>query len=96
MSSDRRELEQLWKQKWEAAKLKLEQAAARVRETESAVRSGSVPEPQGFDAYSRALEAETIALTEYSHALRIYTDLVVHGKLPEEASKPKTRNAGSG
>lgn len=96
MSSDRSEIEGLWKQRWEAAKLKLEQAAARVREKESAVRSRSVPEPQGFDAYSHALEAETIALTEYARVLRIYTDLVVHGKMPEEASEPKTRNAGHG
>ena len=79
------ELEKLWKQRWNAAKLKLELAAIYVTQIEQ-----QMPKK---DAYRQALEAEVHAAVEYTRVLRIYTDLVVHGKIPEEAES-KTDHAG--
>ena len=77
---DRRELERYWEERCLQAKLKLEAARAHVQSVKSTL-SG----PYGADgayAYTRAIKGETTALIEYSRTLRIYTDLVVHGKLP--------------
>ena len=84
---NRQELETLWKQRWDEAKRKLELAAIHVEQIEQQTRSG--------DAYRQALEAEILAAAEYSRVLRIYTDLAVHGKTPEEVAESKIKNAGA-
>lgn len=45
---------------------------------------GDVPSPDGQYAYQGALRAENAAFAEYSRVLRIFSDLVLHGKMPEE------------
>ncbi len=37
--------------------------------------------------YTRAVLADTKALVEYSRVLRIYTDLMVHGKVPDDKDR---------
>ena len=76
---DRSKLEQHWKERWREAKLNLEAARAQV----ASVKDLSVGPDYGY-AYRSAFTKETAALIEYSKVLRIYTDLVVHGKLPDD------------
>ena len=38
----------------------------------------------GGEKMSQARQAERSALDEYSRTLQIYTDLILHGKVPEE------------
>jgi hypothetical protein len=82
------ELEKLWKQRWDAAKLKLELAAISVTQIEQQM-------PSKDDAYRQALEAEIHAAVEYTRVLRIYTDLVVHGMIPKEADSKIDRAGGA-
>jgi len=39
--------------------------------------------PDGTFAYRQALQSERLALAEYQRVLRIFSDLVVRGKIPE-------------
>ena len=71
-----RELERDWRERWLKAKADLDAARARVASLKPA---GG---PDGNYAYARAVMDETDALAEYSRVLRLYADLVVHGKLP--------------
>ncbi len=83
---DKPELERYWKERWHKAKLDLDTARAFLQ----AVKSNMPSDPYGADtgnAYKSALEQETAALIEYSRVLRIYTDLVVHGKLPDDSER---------
>jgi hypothetical protein len=74
--ADVQALEQRWKHRWEDSKRALELAAIHVQQVER----GNRPR----DAYRQALETEIRAAVEYARVLRIYTDLVVHGKIPLE------------
>jgi len=73
------EVETVWRQYWEAAKLRLELARIRVREIEIEVSVN----PRAICEYQTAIGAESAAQLEYSRVLRIYMDLVVHGRMPE-------------
>lgn len=86
---DRKELERHWKERWRKAKLDLESARAHVLSFKDHVSSGLYG-PDGDNAYQAAMAGETAALIEYSRVLRIYTDLVVHGKLPNEQAQGET------
>jgi hypothetical protein len=81
MSEDQRALERYWKDRWLKAKADLEAVRTRVESLKH--DASSALGPDGGYAYARAMMDETTALIEYSRALRIYTDLVVHGKLPD-------------
>ncbi len=87
-----RELERYWKERWHKAKLDLETARAR----HQAVKERSEDRYEADNAYRSSLEQETAALIEYSRVLRIYTDLVVHGKLPTADDERKTGSASGG
>ena len=77
-----RDLELYWKDRWVTAKRDLEEAHARFR---SVAENGSAMiGPDGGYAYRKALELETAALVRYSKTLRLYTDLVLYGKVPSE------------
>lgn len=82
---DRRELERYWKERWLKAKLELEAARFHLQSVKSTL-SGSYG-ADGAYAYARAIKGESDALIEYSRTLRIYTDLVVHGKLPDNEER---------
>jgi len=47
---------------------------------------GARRRPDATEALMRARQAESQALAEYTHVLRIFTDLTVHGKVPEGQS----------
>jgi len=73
-------LERYWKERSLRAKADLDTARSRVQSSKDDLSSGV----DGSYAYARAMMDETHALVEYSRVLRIYTDLVVHGNLPDE------------
>lgn len=75
---DRSELEREWKERWLKAKVDLDAARAHVASLKQ--DGGS----EGAYAYACAVMAETAALVEHSRVLRIYADLVVYGKVPDE------------
>lgn len=75
---ERHELERYWKDRWHKAKFNLEAARANVESVKHDATSG----PDGNYAYARAMKTETAALIEYSRILRVYTDVVVHDKVP--------------
>ena len=64
--------------------MKLELAAIRVKESEAELRSDEAT-ADGYYSLHKALDAHTDALLEYSRVLRVYTDLVVYGIIPEAA-----------
>ena len=63
------ELEQLWRNRLDDAKLRLAYATSYANGRD--------------DGWAR--RAHETALAEYTRVLRIFTDLVVHGKIPEAA-----------
>ena len=77
------ELENIWRQHWEAAKLKLELARIRVRETEIDITLSR----RAIYEYQMATSAESAAQLDYSRVVRIYMDLVVNGKVPESVDR---------
>ena len=48
--------------------------------------NGLTPSPDGH-ALRQALQIEAAALVDYTCALRIFSDLVIHGRMPEDRSK---------
>lgn len=77
-------LQEKWHQQVLDAKLILDFAINFRVAMEADRRSGAIPSPDGPFVYQRALHAETAAHKEYLRVLRVYQDLIVHGKIPDE------------
>lgn len=77
LSSGRWSVEESWRARVRATKLWFEFAAEQAAEAEVDSSTAGL-------AKARALEAA--AREDYSQALRIFTDLVVRGKLPEDGA----------
>ena len=75
-------LRELWRERLEFARLQLEAAKDHVEAAKEL--QSQAPSPDGAYGFRRALQAETRALVQYRRALRIFTDLVAKGKIPEE------------
>ena len=75
------------------AKLVLDAARANVQSVKDDAGLSSPGGTYAHARYTRAMMDETAALVEYSRVLRIYTDLMVHGKLPDENEERKTGSA---
>jgi len=89
-------LEALWYRRLTDAKVRLEFAHQYKREIEGDFKAGSIPGSDGHLSFERALRAEYIVLADYSRVLRIFNDLVVHGKAPSEVDWPGDKAAGDG
>lgn len=81
--SNRQELQTLWEGRREDAERQLDVAKHQREEIEEDIRTHSI-EAEDYYAYRQALKAETLALTEYARVLRIYTYLLIYGKVPDE------------
>jgi len=81
---DRIALEDLWRRRLEDAELRLTFARQYLAEVQRDFPSSRRVHSDGAFAYQHALRAETFALAEYKRVLQIFTDLVTHGKIPEE------------
>ncbi len=81
---NKQQLEDLWRERLNTAKLRLDFARQYMKEVQRDRNSGDIPGPDGNFAYQKALRAENTALAEYNRVLRVFTKLVVDGKIPDE------------
>jgi hypothetical protein len=79
-AKERAMLEDLWRERTEAAQKHYRIAKAECAEAIS--MQSDVEPPDGAFGYRRALRAENVALAEYRRVLFIFTDLTVNGKMP--------------
>ncbi len=76
------EMEAFWRAEWQNAKQSLEAARRRRKDIEEANSIQTVVSEDYF-AYGQALKAENLALTKYARLTRVYTDFLLHRKLPD-------------
>ncbi len=81
----RKAFEDVWRQRLQDAKLRLDFAHNYVLEVERDFPRAELPSPDGTLAHQKALRFETAALAEYRRVLQIYTDLMVRGTIPDES-----------
>ena len=89
--SDRGALEDRWRNRVNEARARLQFARNFVKEVQGDLKSGVVAGSDASLAFQRALRAETFALAEYHRVLRLFTALVVEGKIPDESEWLKAR-----
>jgi len=92
-SHNRNALEERWLTRLNDARIHLELARDYVSEVQRDFPEGEIPSPDGGVAYRAALRAENIALAEYHRVLRILTDLVARGQIPDEREWLRSRAA---
>lgn len=80
----RAELAELWKGRLQTAEDRYILAAAQFQKAIKEQRDGLAPAPDGVFALRKARSRESSTRREYMRVLRIFTDLTVAGKLPEE------------
>jgi hypothetical protein len=78
------DVEELWRGRLAAAKAGYETAVARFRTASEDFRSNHTPSPDGGFSVHLAIAAESSARKEYMRVLRMFTDLVLYGKIPDE------------
>jgi len=81
---ERRSLEERWRQRVKEARLRVTFARNWVNEVHRDLPSPDIPAADGDFALQRAVRAENDALREYNRLLRIFTDMVVDGIIPDE------------
>jgi hypothetical protein len=84
----RKDLEDLWRKRAESARLLYESARTECERARMELAGGFTVPPDGSFAYRRALLSEAAALRERVRTLRIFTDLTVLGKTPEDDEAP--------
>jgi hypothetical protein len=82
--ADRNALEEVWRQRLNTARLRLEFARNYVAELQQDLRAEALPPPDGAFAYQQALRSESNALSEFRRVLQVFTELTVDGKIPDE------------
>jgi CheY-like chemotaxis protein len=80
----RHELEETWRLRLEQCQQRYLTATTEYRRLLQEEPDGRPPSPDS--ALARARQAESETLKEYSRLLQIFTDLTLHGKLPDEAA----------
>ena len=90
---ERHSLEGLWRQRVENAKLRVDFAQNRVKEVHREFPAPDIPPADGDFAFQKAIDAENAALREFDRVLRIFTDLVVRGIIPDESEWVKRQAA---
>jgi CheY-like chemotaxis protein len=78
----RHELDDTWRARLEESQRQYQNATNRYRKLLAEERDGQPP--RADSPLTRARQAESAALMEYARVLRLFTDLTVQGKLPEE------------
>jgi hypothetical protein len=82
--SDHQCLLDLWRGRLVKARKQYDQVVAELQTASTEFKAGTLPAPDGSQNMANTLRAETHALNEYMRILRIFTDLVISGKAPEE------------
>jgi hypothetical protein len=83
----RQAMEDLWRERMQNARMAYVDARRATRVAESQYPRGVTPAPDGAFAINQALKIENAALSEYRRVVAIFTDLVVHGKVPPAVPK---------
>ena len=84
---NRVELERLWYTRVNDARSRFDFARNHLKY----LQRGCLDGPDGQQTRWMALQAENAALTEYHRVLRIFTALVMDGKVPDEDGWPENR-----
>jgi hypothetical protein len=84
------EVEELWRGRLAEAKARYETAVERFRTTAEDFRTHQTPTPDGGFGVHLAIAAESSARKEYMRVLRVFTDLLLNGKIPEETVPGET------
>jgi len=82
--NERQRVEDLWRIRLDEAHKNYNLAVAEARTAGADFHSRQLPTPDGSANLVNALRTERVARDEYMRVLRIFTDLVAHGKRPEE------------
>jgi hypothetical protein len=77
------DLREKWRTRLEQARARHLEASAEFRDVVWKVNSGSTPVADGSHSVLVARMRENAAQNEFMRVLRIFTDLVTEGKLPE-------------
>ncbi len=93
--SDRAALEALWRRRLNDARMRLSFARNYANEVQQDFSTGYTSEPQEHYALEKALRAEMAALSEYARILAIFSDLMLHGKIPPDDGR-QHKTAGEG
>jgi hypothetical protein len=80
----RAELEQVWRNRLNDCRVSYDLSAAQCRKILAEQRQFAMPAPDGSFAVRQGLLQESAARNEYIRVLKIFTDLVVHGRIPDE------------
>ncbi|MGJ5818836.1 hypothetical protein [Paludibaculum fermentans] len=70
----------------EAASMRYKAATAQYRDMLEAQTEEAAQGPEATDALVRCLQAEAEARVEYGRILRMFTDLAMHGEVPQARS----------
>ena len=84
LSATRQMLEDSWRLRLEEAHIHYRKATDQYRKLLQNQPDGRPHDPNGALALARQAESE--ALAEYTRAQRVFTELTVNGKIPEERS----------
>jgi hypothetical protein len=77
-------LEDLWRERLDAHRASYRQAKIVYAQALKENAEGLCPGTGGAASIQIALRAENRALSEYLRVLKIFTDLILHGDVPEE------------
>ena len=78
-------LEDLWRNRLTDAELRLTSTRHDFHEVQRDLRTGSnIHGRNRDDTYQHALRAKNLALAEYNRVFKIFSDLVLHDKIPDE------------
>lgn len=80
----------LWRGRLIEARKKYDQAVAELQTASTALKAGTLPTFDG--STKQILRTETQALDEYMRILRIFTELVISGKAPEEEQGKRVKD----
>jgi hypothetical protein len=81
----REQIEEHWRESVKTARLKYEFAVAESRRVLAEQKQWPLPAPDGSGAIRNAILEESAARNEYIRTLKVFTDLTIHGKIPEES-----------
>jgi hypothetical protein len=91
---DRKALEALWRERLQRVRMEMDVASSFANGLRREGRPADSPSPDGGVAYRQAVRAEAAALAEYARILRLFADLVLAGKIPDESEWPPGSSAG--
>jgi hypothetical protein len=96
--SDYQRLLDLWRGRLLEARKNYGRVVGELQNARTDFKNGTLPAPDGSANMASALRAETQTLNEYMRILKIFTDLVISGKAPEEeqAKRGKDGNHSPG